>query len=61
MFAPNIGTPTLEGTPLLLGPATADVEVYSWESLDTSLFLWSDIDREHELAAFAAAIDFTLE
>lgn len=61
IFAPDIATASLGGTPLALGPATAEVAVYSWSSLDGGAFLWSDIEREHELASFAAPISFTVD
>ncbi|MFT7679614.1 MAG: hypothetical protein ACI8QC_003618 [Planctomycetota bacterium] len=58
--APDITTMSLGGTSLSVGAATARVEVFSWSSLNTSSFLWSDIGREAEIMAFTGETSVTI-
>ena len=42
------------------GILSAEVTLWAWD-FDRNEFLWSDIEREHERAGFAAAVTFTLD
>lgn len=47
------------GSPLVSGPVTALVESYTWPTFDPSLFLWSDLEREHDVRVRSAPVAFT--
>lgn len=48
------------GAGLEPGILSAEVTLWGWD-FDRNEFLWSDIEREHERAGFAAAVTFTLD
>jgi len=52
---------TPEGTPLAPGPIACRVSTYAWEAFDRQEFLWSDVERLHELFAHAADVTFQLQ
>jgi hypothetical protein len=47
------------GEPLASGPVTAVVESLTWPSFDPRLFLWSDVEREHDVRVRSAPVAFT--
>jgi len=50
----------LPGTGLAAGSIACTVDAYAWPTLDTTAFLLTDVEREHDLFSFAAPISFTL-
>jgi hypothetical protein len=55
-----VHVPDLAGIfPLAAGPLTARISAWSWPGLDLSEFLWSDIEREHDLFVHSIAQSFT--
>jgi hypothetical protein len=41
------------------GGRSCRISAWSWPTLDLSNFLWSDVDREHDLFVHAVAQSFT--
>jgi hypothetical protein len=59
---PNVivHVPNLAGVfPLAPGALSCRISAWSWPTLDLSNFLWSDVDREHDLFVHAVAQSFT--
>ncbi len=53
--------PKLAGVfPLASGPIGARVSAWSWPTFDLALFLWTDIEREHDLFVHSTVQTFTL-
>ncbi len=46
--------------PLAAGTVSGTISSWSWTSLDPSLFLWTDVEREFELAAHSAVATLTV-
>ncbi|MCP3917321.1 MAG: Ig-like domain-containing protein [bacterium] len=55
---PNIGIEG--GVPLDPGTVMCTISAFAWESLDTNLFLWTDVEREHEVFAHTVEQAFTV-
>jgi len=53
---PELGT----AFPLVPGDVDCRISAWSWPTFDFSEFLWSDIEREHDLAVYTAVQTFTL-
>ena len=47
------------GTGLQDGPIACEISAFAWTGLDTADFLWSDVDREHDLFTRSATETFT--
>ncbi|MFT6110590.1 MAG: hypothetical protein ACJA2W_003517 [Planctomycetota bacterium] len=56
LSVPDIGAQG--GTPLLAGQISVEVEAYAAD-LDRGEFLWTDLERQHELYSRAAPVTFT--
>lgn len=55
-----VHVPNLAGIyPLAPGPLDARISAWSWPTLDLSQFLWTDIEREHDLFVHSIAQSFT--
>lgn len=53
--------PDLAGLfPLASGSVDCSISAWSWPTFDIAQFLWTDIEREHDLSVHAAAQAFTL-
>ena len=59
-LVPDIGG-DFGGTPLAPGSATLRISVYAWRGLNLTDFLWTDLEREHEVFAHTIAVPFTLD
>ena len=46
-------------TPLADGAVTCELSAYAWKSLDTTSFLWTDVEREQNVFAIARSVGFT--
>jgi hypothetical protein len=47
------------GEPLVSGPITAVVESLTWPEFQAGLFLWSDLERQHDVRVRSAPVAFT--
>jgi hypothetical protein len=59
---PNVvlHVPNLAGTfPLAPGPLDGRISAWSWPGLDLGEFLWTDVEREHDLFVHSIASSFT--
>ena len=46
------------GVPLTTGMIGAQIAAFAWPTLDLGEFLWSDVEREHDLFSFSRAFLF---
>lgn len=46
---------------LAAGPGTCAISAFAWTSFDPTSFLWSDVDREHEVFAHTPQLFFTID
>ena len=46
------------GQPLVGGTVVCRIAAFAWPTLDTDEFLWSDVDREHDLFSFSRPFSF---
>ncbi len=59
-LVPDIGL-DFGGTPLGAGTATMAISAWAWQDFDPTAFLWTDIEREHEVFAHTAPAAFVIE
>jgi hypothetical protein len=59
----TVRVPDLSGTAaigLSPGPTACTISAFAWPSLSPSEFLWSDVEREHDLFAATKSVSFTV-
>ena len=57
LFVPDLAT--VGGSPLADGTLTVSISAWAWAGFDAGAFLWSDLEREHDLFSHSMAYALT--